>query len=78
METVTDFNMTFGPHSETTKCIEIGTFQDDVVEEDEYFTVILSVLTVLPGSLQSNLIRGTLSSTVTVRDTSKSLAIIIP
>lgn len=67
--------LTFTSTSESTKCTEISTIQDHVIESDESFQVELSVVTVLPGSLKRNLIVGETSSTITIQDTSKPLPV---
>lgn len=69
----TDRNvLTFTSTSELTKCMVISTIQDRVIASDKSFRVELSVMTVLPASLQRNLQVGVTSSTITIQDTSKT------
>lgn len=62
--------LTFTSHSESVKCIQLATIQDHVIESNESFQVKLSIVTVLPASLQHNLVRRISSSRITIQDTS--------
>jgi hypothetical protein len=63
--------LTFSSTSESIRCVEIDTLQDNVIESDETFRVYLSLITTLPGSLHRNLMVDTSPLTITIQDTSE-------
>lgn len=69
---VAKIQVTFSPNSGLLKCVEILATKDNVIEDDESFTVLLSQQTILPVSLQDNLVIGTSSATITIQDTSNA------
>ena len=63
--------LTFSANSGNTRCIEIYTLQDNVIESDESFSVELSLLNDLPTSVGHYFEWGSRNLTVTIQDTSK-------
>ena len=64
-------SVNFEPYSVTSHCVGIGILQDRVIEGEESFRIRLSVSTILPASIQENLVIGASLSQVTIQDTSK-------
>lgn len=64
--------VTFSLIYQSPKCVSVATTQDNVIEDDETFRVHLRLQTVLPASIQHNLIIGRSSATITIQDTSKT------
>lgn len=69
--------MTFPSFSDSTnegsteKCLEIIINQDSIIEDEEYFTIELMVITSLPPTVIDKLEIGNSLSRIVIEDTSK-------
>lgn len=63
-------SVNFEPYSATSHCVRIGILKDRVIEGEESFRIRLSVSTILPASIQGNLVIGASLSQITIQDTS--------
>lgn len=57
--------------ADKTECIDIPIIQDHIVEQDETFSIVLSLGDSIPGSLMGHLKINDDPFSVTIQDTSK-------
>lgn len=61
--------------SDLEECRDIPIIQDNVIEQDETFSMSLSLAQYLPGAVMGNLHIDSSPATITIKDTSKLIYI---